>query len=63
MLMIMTAIDSLEKAEALARGMVEGKLAACVQVLEEAGASWVTLSGENDVRLATAIEAVERLRP
>ena len=33
MLMIMTAIDSLEKAEALARGMVEGKLAACVQVL------------------------------
>jgi NadR type nicotinamide-nucleotide adenylyltransferase len=38
-------------------------MAACVQVLEEAGASWVTLSGENDVRLATAIEAVERLRP
>jgi len=33
MLIVMTAIDSLEKAEALARGMVDGKLAACVQVL------------------------------
>ena len=33
MLMVMTAIDSLEKAESLARGMVEGRLAACVQVL------------------------------
>jgi NadR type nicotinamide-nucleotide adenylyltransferase len=36
---------------------------ACVQVLEEAGADWVTLSGQNDARLATAIAAVERLRP
>ena len=33
MLIVMTAIDSGEKAEGLARGMVEGKLAACVQVL------------------------------
>ena len=29
----MTAIDSLDKAEVLARGMVDAKLAACVQVL------------------------------
>lgn len=29
----MTTIDSLEKAEVLARGMVEGRMAACVQVL------------------------------
>jgi NadR type nicotinamide-nucleotide adenylyltransferase len=36
---------------------------ACIRVMEEAGASWVTLSGQNDVRLATAIEAVEKLRP
>jgi hypothetical protein len=36
---------------------------ACVRVLAEAGASWVTLSGQNDMRLATAIEAVETLRP
>jgi len=35
----------------------------CIQVLEEAGAPWVKLSGQNDVRLATAIEAVETLRP
>ena len=35
---------------------------ACVQVLEEAGATWVTLSGQNDVRLATAIAAVEGLK-
>ncbi len=35
----------------------------CVQVLEEAGATWVKLSGQNDARLATAIEAVETLRP
>ena len=33
MLIVITAIDSLEKAELLARGMVEGQLAACVQVL------------------------------
>ena len=38
-------------------------MAACEQVLEEAGANWVKLSGQNDVRLATAIEAGERLRP
>lgn len=36
-------------------------LEACVQVLEEAGAAWVKLSGQNDRRLATAIEAVEKL--
>ena len=36
---------------------------ACVQVLEEAGATWVKLSGQNDARLATAIEAVAALRP
>lgn len=35
----------------------------CVRVLEEAGATWVKLSGQNDVRLATAIAAVEELRP
>jgi nicotinamide riboside kinase len=35
----------------------------CVQVLEEAGAPWVKLSGQNDVRLATAIAAVEKLGP
>jgi HTH-type transcriptional repressor of NAD biosynthesis genes len=35
----------------------------CVQVLEEAGATWVKLSGENDVRLATAVEAVAKLGP
>ena len=29
----MTTIDSAEKAESLAKGMVEGRLAACVQVL------------------------------
>lgn len=34
---------------------------ACVQVLEEAGATWVKLSGQNDARLATAIAAVGRL--
>lgn len=33
MLVIMTTIDSLEKAESLAKGMVEGRFAACVQVL------------------------------
>jgi periplasmic divalent cation tolerance protein len=33
MIIVMTAIDSAEKAEALARGIVEGRLAACVQVL------------------------------
>lgn len=33
MLIVMTAIDSLEKAEGMARGMVEARLAACVQVL------------------------------
>lgn len=36
---------------------------ACVRVMEEAGANWVKLSGENDIRLQTAIEAVERLGP
>jgi NadR type nicotinamide-nucleotide adenylyltransferase len=36
---------------------------ACVRVLEEAGATWVTLSGQNDARLATAITAVEKLKP
>lgn len=35
----------------------------CVQVLEEAGVPWVKLSGQNHVRLRTAIEAVEQLRP
>ena len=33
MLVIMTAIDSAEKAESLGKGMVEQRLAACVQVL------------------------------
>lgn len=33
MIIVMTAIDSVEKAEALAKGMVEARLAACVQVL------------------------------
>lgn len=33
MIVVMTAVDSAEKAETLARGMVEGRLAACVQVL------------------------------
>jgi NadR type nicotinamide-nucleotide adenylyltransferase len=33
----------------------------CVQVLEEVGATWVKLSGQNDVRLATAIAAVDKL--
>ena len=36
---------------------------ACIQVLDEAGATWVKLSGQNDVRLETAIEAVGRLQP
>ena len=35
----------------------------CVQVLEEAGARWVKLSGQNDARLRTAIAAVEQLGP
>lgn len=35
----------------------------CIELLEEAGAPWVKLSGQNDVRLATAIAAVETLRP
>lgn len=35
----------------------------CEQVLVEAGATWVKLSGQNDARLATAIAAVEALRP
>ena len=38
-------------------------MVACVQVLEEAGADWVKLSGQNDARLATAIAAVERMKP
>ena len=38
-------------------------MAACVQVLDEAGATWAKLSGQNDIRLATAIAAVEKLRP
>ena len=33
MIIVMTAIDSAEKAEALAKGMVDTRLAACVQVL------------------------------
>jgi periplasmic divalent cation tolerance protein len=33
MLVIMTTIDSLEKAESLAKRLVEGREAACVQVL------------------------------
>lgn len=36
---------------------------ACVQVLEEVGATWVTLSGQNDARLATAIAVVDGLGP
>ncbi|HYD13053.1 MAG TPA: AAA family ATPase [Allosphingosinicella sp.] len=36
---------------------------ACIRVLEDAGATWVRLSGQNDARLATAIAAVEELRP
>ena len=32
-------------------------------VAKEAGATWVKLSGQNDVRLETAIEAVGRLQP
>ena len=35
----------------------------CVQVLEETGARWVKLSGQNDARLRTAIGAVEQLSP
>jgi NadR type nicotinamide-nucleotide adenylyltransferase len=35
----------------------------CVRLLEEAGVPWVKLSGQNDVRLKTAIAAVETLRP
>lgn len=33
MLIVMTAMDSKVRAEALATGMVEGRLAACVQIL------------------------------
>ena len=33
MIIVMTTIDSEEKAEELGRGIVEGRLAACVQVL------------------------------
>jgi periplasmic divalent cation tolerance protein len=33
MLIVMTTIDSEEKAEELAKGIVEERLAACVQVL------------------------------
>jgi NadR type nicotinamide-nucleotide adenylyltransferase len=35
----------------------------CEQVLDEAGVAWLKLSGQNDVRLGTAIEAVAKLRP
>jgi HTH-type transcriptional regulator, transcriptional repressor of NAD biosynthesis genes len=38
-------------------------MAACESVLEGAGARWVKLSGENEVRLATAVAAVEALQP
>ena len=38
-------------------------MGACIQVMEGAGASWVTLSGQNEVRLETAIAAVEQLKP
>lgn len=38
-------------------------MAACESVLDGAGARWVKLSGENGVRLATAIAVVEALRP
>ena len=37
-------------------------LEVCVRLLEEAGVPWVKLSGQNDVRLKTAIEAVETLK-
>ena len=33
MLIVMTAVDSKERADGLAKGLVEEKLAACVQVL------------------------------
>lgn len=38
-------------------------MTACEQVLEEAGARWMKLSGPNEARLATAIAAVEAVGP
>lgn len=38
-------------------------MAACEQVLEEVGARCVKLSGPNEARLATAVAAVEAVRP